>query len=54
MLLPGGSGLIAQVARGSEDPTCEVMISMRPISVFANGLGSEIERLRGADLRGQW
>jgi predicted ArsR family transcriptional regulator len=26
---------------------------MRPVCVFANGPGSEIERLR-ADLRGQW
>ena len=26
---------------------------MRPVSVFANGPGREIEQL-GADLRGQW
>jgi Winged helix-turn helix len=34
-------------------PASEVVISMRPVSVFANGPGSEIEQLRG-DLRGQW
>jgi transposase len=31
----------------------EVVISMRPVSVFANGPASEIERL-GADLHGRW
>src|SRR5438067_10864876 len=34
-------------------PAGEVVISMRPVSVFANGSGSEIERLR-AGLRGPW
>ena len=34
-------------------PAGEVVISMRPVSVFANGPGSEIERLRG-DLHGRW
>ena len=34
-------------------PAGEVVISMRPVSVFANGPGSEIEQLRG-DLRGRW
>ena len=31
----------------------EVVISMRPVSVFANGPDSEVERLR-AELRGPW
>jgi transposase len=34
-------------------PAGEVVISMRPVSVFANSPGSEIERLE-ADLRGRW
>ena len=34
-------------------PAGEVVISMRPVSVFANGPGSEIEQLE-ADLRGRW
>jgi transposase-like protein len=34
-------------------PAGEVVISMRPVSVFAKGPGSEIERLE-ADLRGRW
>jgi transposase len=34
-------------------PSGEVVISMRPVSVFANGPDSEIERLR-AQLRGPW
>src|SRR5260370_5675456 len=34
-------------------PAGEVVISMRPVSVFANGPGSEVERLE-ADLRGRW
>jgi transposase len=34
-------------------PADEVMISMRPVSAFANSPGSEIERLE-ADLRGWW
>ena len=34
-------------------PAGEVVISMRPVSVFAKGPGSEIERLRG-DLHGRW
>ncbi len=31
----------------------EVVVSMRPVSVFAKGPGSEIEQLRG-ELRGRW
>jgi len=34
-------------------PAGEVVISMRPVSVSANGPGSEIEQLE-ADLRGRW
>jgi Winged helix-turn helix len=34
-------------------PAGEVVISMRPVSVFANGPGHEIEQLQ-ADLRGRW
>ena len=34
-------------------PAGEVVISMRPVSVFAKGPGCEIEQLRG-DLRGRW
>jgi hypothetical protein len=34
-------------------PTGEVVISMRPVCVFANGPAREAERLR-AGLRGQW
>jgi len=34
-------------------PAGEVVISMRPVSVFANGPDSEVERLR-AELRGPW
>ena len=34
-------------------PAGEVVISMRPVSVFAKGPGSEIELLE-ADLRGRW
>ena len=34
-------------------PPGEVVISMRPVSLFANGPGSEIERLR-AELHGPW
>jgi Winged helix-turn helix len=34
-------------------PAGEVVISMRPVSVYANGPDSEIERLR-AQLRGPW
>ena len=34
-------------------PAGEVVISMRPVSVFAKGPGSEIEQLRG-DLQGRW
>jgi transposase len=34
-------------------PAGEVVISMRPVSVFANGPGREIEQLQ-ADLRGRW
>jgi hypothetical protein len=34
-------------------PAGEVVISMRPVSVFANRPGSEIEQLE-ADLHGRW
>jgi hypothetical protein len=34
-------------------PPGEVVVSMRPVSVFANSPDSEIERLR-AELRGRW
>jgi hypothetical protein len=34
-------------------PPGEVVVSMRPVSVFANGTGSEIEKLQ-ASLSGQW
>ena len=34
-------------------PAGEVVISMRPVSVFANGPGSEMEQLR-AELQGRW
>ena len=34
-------------------PAGEVVISMRPVSVFAKGPGSEIEQLR-AELQGRW
>jgi len=34
-------------------PAGEVVISMRPVSVFANGPGSEIGLLR-AELQGRW
>ena len=34
-------------------PAGEVVISMRPVSVFANRPGSEIEQLQ-ADLHGRW
>src|SRR5437016_1946458 len=34
-------------------PAGEVVISMRPVSVFANGPASEIEQLQ-AGLRGRW
>src|ERR671923_86227 len=34
-------------------PPGEVVVSMRPVSVFAKGPGSEIEQLRG-DLQGRW
>jgi hypothetical protein len=33
--------------------TAEVVVSMRPVCVFANGPDSEIELLRG-DLHGRW
>jgi hypothetical protein len=34
-------------------PPGEVVVSMRPVSVFANGTGSEIKKLQ-ASLSGQW
>jgi hypothetical protein len=37
----------------SRPPTGEVVISMRPVFVFANGPDAEAEQLR-AELRGRW
>jgi hypothetical protein len=47
--LAGGWIEVAHIVR----PAGEVVISMRPVSVFANGPGSEIEQLEAA-LRGRW
>jgi hypothetical protein len=51
------SARVAAVRVGSKlpqhPPAGEVVISMRPVSVFADGPDSEIERLR-AQLRGSW
>src|SRR5690349_15254601 len=56
-LLGDGLLTIASPGVGSKLPhhplAGEVVISMRPVSVFAKGPGSEIERLRG-DLHGRW
>src|SRR5215813_13804886 len=49
MSLAGGWIEVASIVL----PTGEVVVSMRPVCVFANGPGSEIEWLR-ADLRGRW
>ena len=54
-----GEGLLTAASPGvgsklpHHPPAGEVVISMRPVSVFANGPGSEVERLRG-DLHGRW
>src|SRR5437868_3568424 len=58
MRLPGEGALTsASPGVGSKlpqhPPAGEVVISMRPVSVFANGPGSEIEQLK-ADLHGRW
>jgi transposase len=47
--LAGGRIEVAHIVH----PAGEVVISMRPVSVFANGPGSEIEQLE-ADLHGRW
>ena len=47
--LAGGWIEVAHIVR----PAGEVVNSMRPVSVFANGPGREIEQLE-ADLRGRW
>ena len=58
MRLPGGGSLTSaspgpvEVASNVHPPG-EVVVSMRPVSVFANSPGSEIEQLR-ADLQGRW
>ena len=58
MRLPGEGALTsASPGVGSKlpqhPPAGEVVISMRPVSVFANGPDSEIEQLH-AELHGQW
>src|SRR5690242_1494661 len=59
MRLPGEAALTsASPGVGSKlphivHPAGEVVISMRPVSVFAKGPGSEIEQLRD-DLHGRW
>src|SRR5437764_6442159 len=58
MRLPGEGALTsASPGVGSKlpqhPPAGEVVISMRPVSVFANDPGSEIEQLR-SDLHGRW
>src|SRR5437763_2586621 len=58
MRLPG-EGLLTAASPGvgsklpQHPPAGEVVISMRPVSVFANGSGSEIEQLQAA-LHGRW
>src|ERR1700761_6813498 len=51
MLTPASPGVGSKLPQ--HPPAGEVVISMRPVSVFANGTGSEIEQLRG-DLQGRW
>src|SRR6201996_881197 len=51
MLTPASPGVGSKLPQ--HPPAGEVVISMRPVSVFANGTGSEIEQLRG-DLHGRW
>src|SRR5881392_1783880 len=54
-----GDGLLTAASPGvgsklpHHPPAGEVVISMRPVIVFAKGPGSEIERLE-ADLHGRW
>ena len=45
-LLMSASRLVGSEVVSINDPPGEVMISMRPVSVFANGLDSGIEQLR--------
>ena len=49
IILAGGWIEVAHIVR----PPGEAVVSMRPVSVFANGPGCEIEQLE-ADLRGRW
>ena len=57
--LPGEGGVDIRLAGGwievasNVHPPGEVVVSMRPVSVFAKAPGSEIEQLRG-DLQGRW
>jgi len=57
--LPGEGGVDIRLAGGwievasNVHPPGEVVVSMRPVSVFAKSTGSEIEQLR-AELRGRW
>src|SRR6516162_9975838 len=54
-----GDGLLTAASPGvasklpHHPPAGEVVISMRPVSVFANGPGSELEQLH-AELHGRW
>src|SRR5437868_3955185 len=56
---PPGEGVDISLAGGwievasNVHPPGEVVVSMRPVSVFAKGPGSEIEQLR-AQLQGRW
>src|SRR5215472_13289330 len=59
MRLPGWGAVDISLAGGwievasNVHPPGEVVVSMRPVSVFAKGPGSQIEELRG-DLQGRW
>src|SRR5919109_1492166 len=59
MRLPGEGAVDISLAGGwievasNVHPPGEVVVSMRPVSVFAKGPGSEIEQLR-AELQGRW
>src|SRR6516164_5319030 len=59
MRLPGLRGVDISLAGGwievatNVPPPGEVVVSMRPVCVFAKGPGEEIDRLR-AELRGRW
>jgi hypothetical protein len=56
---PAGDGVDISLAGGWIEvghivrPAGEVVINMRPVSMFANGPGGEIEQLE-ADLHGRW